>query len=346
MIFPLILAALVCSYCPAVNASEKESGATLDDVSVMKFSIEDCGNPSTIDVKNFFTGKSTTLPTSAGRKFYVVTLVGQLDGLHEKYRFVTKEQKRFVALYDVGKQKEYSEGIMIMGLFGWQIDGRNWVLAPKEDRADPGWRDKERFTVAFALPEGWKKFEVAVRKNAGAGDSIRVGEVDTQKIQTTTAAARIQDGALVGDLAGIQALLDQHPELVAGHDMYGFTPLHFAAIKGQAELVQLLLARKADVEAQTSSGSTALNLAARNGQKVVVELLLANKASINTTDNNGWTPLHTAAALDRKDVVELLLMRGADANAKDRSGMTPLRRATANKHPDIAQLIRQHGGHE
>ena len=346
MIFPLILAALVCSYCPAVNASEKESGATLDDVSVMKFSIEDCGNPSTIDVKNFFTGKSTTLPTSAGRKFYVVTLVGQLDGLHEKYRFVTKEQKRFVALYDVGKQKEYSEGIMIMGLFGWQIDGRNWVLAPKEDRADPGWRDKERFTVAFSLPEGWKKFEVTVLKNAGAGDPVRVGEIDTQKIQTALAVARIQDGALVGDLAGIQALLDQQPELVASHDMYGFTPLHFAAIKGQEELVQLLLAHKADIEAQTSSGTTALNLAARNGRKTVVELLLANKANINATDNNGWTPLHTAAAMDRKEVVELLLMRGADVNAKDRSGGTPLRRATANKHPDIAQLIRQHGGHE
>jgi hypothetical protein len=169
----------------------KKPGATLDDVSAMSFAIENCTSPRTIEVTDMFSGRSSTLPQTEGKKFYVVTLVGRLEGLHEKFGFVTKDQKRFLAYHEDGDRKEYSEGVMIMGLFGWQIDGRNWVLAPKEDAADPDWRDKERFTVAFSLPEAWRQFSVAVRHNSGEADLVRAGQIDADKIGAAAAPSEV-----------------------------------------------------------------------------------------------------------------------------------------------------------
>ena len=82
------------------------------------------------------------------------------------------------------------------------------------------------------------------------------------------------------------------------------------------------------------------------GRKDVVELLLANKAELDARDKNGKTPLHFAASYDHRDVLELLLANKAEVNAKTNNGQTPLHMAAVNGHKDVAELLRQHGGHE
>ena len=78
----------------------------------------------------------------------------------------------------------------------------------------------------------------------------------------------------------------------------------------------------------------------------VVELLLANKADVNVKDNGGYTPLHWAALGEQKDMAELLLASKADVNAWDSNGETPLHWAAVHGHKHVAELLRQHGGHE
>lgn len=97
----------------------------------------------------------------------------------------------------------------------------------------------------------------------------------------------------------------------------GYAPLHFAALSGHAEVIDLLLTRGADVRAcaDVLFRATPLHLAALGGHAEVVALLLAKGADANDMDVHGQTALHGAVRSGRADLVELLLDHGADANA-------------------------------
>jgi ankyrin repeat protein len=56
-------------------------------------------------------------------------------------------------------------------------------------------------------------------------------------------------------------------------DRYGATPLHWAANEGQIDLVELLVARGANVDARDNRGATATAIARVKGHLDIVELL-------------------------------------------------------------------------
>lgn len=62
---------------------------------------------------------------------------------------------------------------------------------------------------------------------------------------------------------------------------------------------------------------TALHMAAAKGQKEVIEILVANGANVNAQNNRGQTPLHSLVK-KRFDLLALWLVRqGADINLED-----------------------------
>ena len=105
------------------------------------------------------------------------------------------------------------------------------------------------------------------------------------------------------------------------------------------EIVELLLARNAELNAQNKDGCTPLFVAVLDGNKEVVEALLAHKANVNATDNNGFTPLHVAVSKCYNEVIKLLLAHGANVNAKSVDGLTPLQEAAVMKRNDVVALL-------
>ena len=118
---------------------------------------------------------------------------------------------------------------------------------------------------------------------------------------------------------------------------YRWTPLHNAALEANKEIVELLIANGADVNAKTNYGETPLHKALYEKRKEIIELLIAKGADVNAENQYGWTPLYRARW--NKEIMELLIVKGADVNAKDKYGETPLHTAASVSNKEVVELL-------
>ena len=153
--------------------------------------------------------------------------------------------------------------------------------------------------------------------------------------------AEIHDAAIDGNLAEVKSLLAENPQLVnAKDDQKSSTPLHKAAANNHKDIVELLIATGAQVNAKDKLGSTALHWAAYNGHKDIVDLLIAGGAQVSAkTTKRNQTPLCWATCRGHKEIVELLIAKGAEVNTKDRWEQTPLHRAAEKNRKDVLEVL-------
>jgi ankyrin repeat protein len=78
---------------------------------------------------------------------------------------------------------------------------------------------------------------------------------------------------MTGKITVAGLLLDRGADVNAADARGKLTPLHYAAWSGNVELVQLLVARKADRSAKENRGRTALDLAKERNHAAVVKVL-------------------------------------------------------------------------
>ncbi|XP_053126363.1 ankyrin repeat domain-containing protein 27 isoform X2 [Hemicordylus capensis] len=129
-------------------------------------------------------------------------------------------------------------------------------------------------------------------------------------------------------------------------DDRGFTPLHIAAIYGQASLIDLLVSKGAVVNATDYHGSTPLHLACQKGYQNVTLLLLHYKASTEVQDNNGNTPLHLACTYGHEDCVKALVyydVHSCKLDIGNEKGDTPLHIASRWGYQGIIEVLLQNG---
>jgi len=151
----------------------------------------------------------------------------------------------------------------------------------------------------------------------------------------------IADAAQRGDREAVKALLKDAAD-VNGAQGDGMTGLHWAAMKGDAELTQMLVYAGANVNATTRLGSyTPLFLAARQGQASVIPVLVKAGAKATQATSTGTTPLMVAAASGSVDTVKALVTAGADVNAVESvRGLNALMfAASANRAEVIKALV-------
>ncbi|MDC0276936.1 ankyrin repeat domain-containing protein [bacterium] len=179
----------------------------------------------------------------------------------------------------------------------------------------------------------------------------------------------IHEAAYTGNIEAVKQHLATGTDVNVKMKTFGWTPLHFATIK---EIVELLIAKGADVNAEDDDGKTPLDWATgfrrtkiadllrKHGGKTGVELSihkatgdgnfeavkqhLAVGTKVDTKDGDGITPLSWAARDGHKEIVELLIAKGADVNAKAEDGHTPLEWAISEGKIATADLLRKYGG--
>jgi ankyrin repeat protein len=182
-----------------------------------------------------------------------------------------------------------------------------------------------------------------------------------------TPAIALLAAAQKGKLDEVKAILDKDPSLAKTRGENDRTPLHAAVEINNVPMIELLVAKGADVNAKTKIGNTPLHFAASDSQKEAALLLLTRNADPNLRNKAGKTPLDLALAdppnaamatllltgganpnlkdpagktllhqLSDDKLVKLLLDKGADPKAIDDDGRTPLHYAATK---DIAQLL-------
>lgn len=103
-------------------------------------------------------------------------------------------------------------------------------------------------------------------------------------------------------------------------------PLLSAACEQCAvSVVEVLIAKKADVSQQDNEGSICLHYAARAKARMqdLMKILLEANADANAVDSEGCTALHYASSTGDSQVVGLLLLYGADTDIVDNYGAMP-----------------------
>ena len=123
---------------------------------------------------------------------------------------------------------------------------------------------------------------------------------------------------------GVVELLLGHSDInLEARSQGGTTALLLAAAHGYPQVVQQLLARGADTALVDNGGYTPLMFAAMGGQEEVVALILSQpNINLEARSQGGRTALLMAEARGR--VVKLLLQHGVDPAAVDNRGRTVL----------------------
>jgi ankyrin repeat protein len=154
----------------------------------------------------------------------------------------------------------------------------------------------------------------------------------------------VADAAQQGNKEAVKALLKQAADVNAAQGD-GMTALHWAAMNGDAEMVDMLVYAGANIRATTRIGAyTPLYLASQRGQAAAINSLVKAGGDVKAGTINGTTPLMVAAMSGEVDAVRALLDAGADPNAKDSvRGQTPLMYAASANRATAISLLASRG---
>uniref|UniRef100_A0A452EUF9 Ankyrin repeat and KH domain containing 1 n=1 Tax=Capra hircus TaxID=9925 RepID=A0A452EUF9_CAPHI len=178
---------------------------------------------------------------------------------------------------------------------------------------------------------------IKILLNAGAEINSRTG--------SKLGISPLMLAAMNGHVPAVKLLLDMGSDINAQIETNRNTALTLACFQGRAEVVSLLLDRKANVEHRAKTGLTPLMEAASGGYAEVGRVLLDKGADVNAppVPSSRDTALTIAADKGHYKFCELLINRGAHIDVRNKKGNTPLWLASNGGHFEVVQLLVRSG---
>lgn len=156
---------------------------------------------------------------------------------------------------------------------------------------------------------------------------------------------QVIQAAMTGDLAALQRIATQEgaTAVKAEGNPDELATIHVAAAAGHQGIVRFLLSGeiRADPVAARDNNFTPLHAAAMRGNAHICQLLLENGANPNTqTVPQGYSPLHSAAWGGHVDAVQVLLECGARTDLHNYRDEIPLQTARRQKRTAVVKLLK------
>lgn len=117
------------------------------------------------------------------------------------------------------------------------------------------------------------------------------------------------------------------------------TALWAASTGGHMDIVEYLIAHRADVNKPTLTQSTPLRGASFHGHIKVMEYLLSRGANVNTPNCIGQSPLCIAAMRGQLEALQFLVAKGADMYQKTINGYSVVHLAATKGRVDIVKFL-------
>lgn len=161
----------------------------------------------------------------------------------------------------------------------------------------------------------------------------------------TATAGEIHRAIEVGDLSRVKALVKADAEVITQQDDNRdlSLPLHTAAIAGQLDIIEYLIAQGVIVDGHDKDESTPLMVACFHGQVEAAKLLLKHGAELDKTDLNGGTPVSFAMNSGNMEVIQYLLEVGIDFATQNPNNGSYMNLAAASGNVEILELLLSSG---
>ena len=131
------------------------------------------------------------------------------------------------------------------------------------------------------------------------------------------------------------------PSVDIHHDNFsGLQAIHYASEAGNLQLLELIVASGADIDAMANDGSTPLMFAVQGGSRDCVSFLLDKNANRKLTKDNQWGVLHVAAFNRAHDILNCILQGHPDeVNSANKDGDTALHLAVSSGYMRTVELL-------
>ncbi|SFD40495.1 ankyrin repeat domain-containing protein [Massilia yuzhufengensis] len=194
--------------------------------------------------------------------------------------------------------------------------------------------------AAAATPAQLAEFFRAVQlDNAGAVQELVGKTVNANEVNPIGGEPALVIAVREGSMRVFDALLAHPGTDLEASAMNGNTALMMAAYKRNKRAAVALLDKGAKVN---RAGWTPLHYAAASGDADIAALLIARQARLDAAsprESGAYTPLMMAAREGQLAVVRLLLEKGARAGLTNTEGLTAARIAERGGHTAIAEAI-------
>ncbi|KAK2164692.1 hypothetical protein LSH36_60g03040 [Paralvinella palmiformis] len=151
-------------------------------------------------------------------------------------------------------------------------------------------------------------------------------------------AERLHQLAAKGELIAVKELVRED-----GHinelDEQSLTPLMWAAVYGQTDVVTFLVQAGANTEIYNDEGITALMLACFHGNNGVVKVLVESGVDVDQVDVEGNSALLYAVFGDQVECTRLLLEKGVDLTQRNLQGISAMDAAVKLHHRNVQKCI-------
>jgi ankyrin repeat protein len=147
-----------------------------------------------------------------------------------------------------------------------------------------------------------------------------------------------------GNLNLVKYLISRNADIhKVTNDARGASALHLAVESGDMATLQFLVGKGLAIEGKDSSGETAIHVACRTGRLVQLSYLLrSNPNVVDIQDAEGRTPLHTAILLGSYNCMKQILFHHPNVFLFDQTGLLPIHQTLKTSNPHALMLLAEY----